>query len=136
MARCLIALHFVEPQTALTAQSDSRRSRKWLVVLLLLTGAYAVGYLVWFLGTPLGSVPVLDGRENLILARQIAEGTLPAEPFFRAMLYPAVISVAAAQGLDESDLLLTAGGLGLFFHLVTTAAVFGCARLVWRRVAP
>src|ERR1022692_4452670 len=45
---------------------------------------YALGHLNWYLGTPLGRVPVLDERENIDLAGAVFGGTLPALPFYRA----------------------------------------------------
>ena len=117
-----------------TDASDA--ARKWLIVVLVLTAAYSFAYLLWFSGTPLGQVPVLDGRENIALARQVADGTLPKEPFFRGMLYPAFLSLFAKAGLGDADLLTTAGILGVLFHLLATLAVFRCAHLVWKRVLP
>lgn len=106
------------------------------MLLLLVTAAYAVAYLLWFWGTPLGEVPVLDGRENIALARQIADGSLPSEPFFRAMLYPALLSLFARSGTSDSDLLMIAGTLGVLFHILATAALFRCSLLIWHRRAP
>ncbi len=68
-------------------------SAKPTLYLLLAVALYAVAHLTWYLDTPLGQAPVLDGRENLLLAEQIADGTLTREPFFRAMLYPWLLSV-------------------------------------------
>ncbi len=62
----------------------------WLLVLVV---AYTLGHAVWYWQTPLGQYPVLDGLENLILAGNLKEGILPRDPFYRAMLYPAVLSV-------------------------------------------
>ncbi|MBR4329814.1 MAG: hypothetical protein IKP71_08160, partial [Candidatus Riflebacteria bacterium] len=59
----------------------------WLAFLIIL--AYGFLYLLYFWQTPLGQMPVLDGSENFLLASQIASGSLPHEPFFRSMLYPA-----------------------------------------------
>ncbi len=63
---------------------------KWV---LLATLGYGLLYLSWYWGTPLGQSPVLDGAENLLIAEAIADATLPTEPFYRAMLYPCVLSV-------------------------------------------
>ena len=56
--------------------------RRILWVLLLI---YVVGYTVGHLGTPLGMSPQLDGKENMLLAQQIASEGFPREPFYRAM---------------------------------------------------
>ncbi len=80
---------------------------------------YALLYLMEFSATPLGRVPVLDGRENIDIARALVAGELPEEPFFRAMGWPLMLSVGAALGLDDSGMMLLAGGLGadLYPHL-------------------
>lgn len=107
-----------------------------MLVVLLCALLYGTGYLVWFWETPLGKVPVLDGRENMILARQIAGGELPAEPFFRAMLYPALLAPFAGFGLTDRELLVAASAVGLLFHLIGTLAVFRTAQLLWQNAAP
>ncbi len=107
-----------------------------MAILLVTTAAYALAYLLWFWGTPFGEVPVLDGRENIALARQIAEGSLPTEPFFRAMLYPALLSLFARSGVSDGDVLMIAGVVGVILHVAATAALFRCAWLLWNRVGP
>jgi hypothetical protein len=124
----------VAPTSTISDSAKTRDSRRTFLLLILITGIYSVGYLVWFWGTPLGQAPVLDGRENIMLARQIAENHLPAEPFFRAMLYPGFLSLFARAGLDDADLLMAAGAIGAFLHLLATAAIFRCALLLWRNV--
>jgi len=63
---------------------------------------YAAAYCLWYASTPMGVHPVLDGKENLQLANAITEGRLPAEPFYRAPLYPLLISGGIGLGLPES----------------------------------
>ncbi|WP_269537956.1 transglutaminaseTgpA domain-containing protein [Cerasicoccus fimbriatus] len=73
------------------------------MLLLILVGfAYAVAHCLWYAGQPMGAHPVLDGKENLQLAWDIADGALPKEPFYRAPLYPLVISLGMGLGLPES----------------------------------
>ena len=41
-----------------------------------------MGHMLWYWQTPLGQNPTLDGHENLILAEQIASGTLAKERIY------------------------------------------------------
>src|SRR5690349_3988128 len=62
----LASVHrIVEATSHSPTVQPTRDLRKGTVLLLLATAAYAVAYLLWFWGTPLGEVPVLDGRENI-----------------------------------------------------------------------
>jgi hypothetical protein len=126
------SLAAVDSGPSISDSTKPRNWRGWFLLLMLMTGIYSVAYLLWFWATPLGQSPVLDGRENIILARQIADQRLPAEPFFRAMLYPGVLSLFARGGLDDADLLVVAGGIGAFFHLLATAGIFRSALLLWK----
>ena len=58
---------------------------------LLAAAVVLAGHFAWW-SDPLGLAPVLDGRELLLLARAMAAGTLPPEPFYRAPLYPAALA--------------------------------------------
>jgi len=99
--------------------------------LALLGGLYAALYAFWFLGTPLGQFPQLDGAENIALATQIAQGTLPAEPFYRAMLYPAILSLPLWLGLDGQMLPFWAGLLGILAHAANGVFIGIIARRLW-----
>jgi hypothetical protein len=90
--------------------------------------AYAVGHLGWYLGTPLGRVPVLDERENLALAEAIAHGTLRAEPFYRAAGYPLVLAVFRTLGVTANGLFAVALALGALLHAVNAGLVALLAR--------
>ena len=69
---------------------------------MLLAGLlYALAYCLWYAGTPMGSHPVLDGKENLQLANAVTENMLPNEPFYRAPLYPLALSIGIGLGLPE-----------------------------------
>ena len=48
--------------------SDSSKRLLAIALPALVALAYGLGHLNWYLGTPLGRVPVLDERENLDLA--------------------------------------------------------------------
>src|SRR6185312_15973347 len=88
--RCTAALCWpIPPRMPAPTPAPARSLRRfWPVAVPVVIGlAYACGHLGWYLGTPLGRVPVLDERENLTLADAIFRGTLPAEPFYRASGY-------------------------------------------------
>ncbi len=84
---------------------------------------YGLIHLAWVSDTPLGRVPLLDAKENIDLARSIAGGILPKEPFYRAMGYPLVLALPASWGLSDADLMLLAGVLGLLTHAASGIAV-------------
>lgn len=105
------------------------------LALLVGSGAvlvYAAGFVLWYSGTPLGLFPVLDGREMLALALAIASGELPAEPFYRAPLYPAVLSLLVEAGVPLRELPFVARLLNGALHLVSTGLVWTLARRLWR----
>ncbi len=103
----------------------------YAIGLTLAIGLYGIGYLLWFLQTPLGRAPQLDAAENLALARQIADGTLAHEPFYRAMLYPAVLAIPLKLGLHTYALPAFAALLGLLSHFFITLGLARLARQVW-----
>jgi len=90
--------------------------------------AYALGHLGWYLGTPLGRVPVLDERENLDLANAIFSGQLPAEPFYRAPGYALVLAGFRAAGVTAAGLFPMALAFGALLHAVNAALVATLAR--------
>jgi len=94
----------------------------------LLIAAYGFAHLLWYWQTPFGQTAVLDERENLQLAEQIAHGTLPSEPFYRAMTYPAVLALFRLAGVANDAMPQVATAFGLLLHLA-------CAALVARTAA-
>jgi len=90
--------------------------------------AYALGHLDWYLGTPLGRVPVLDERENLDLAAAIAGGALPAAPFYRAPAYALVLACMRWMGVSAAALFPAALLLGACLHAANAALVAAIAR--------
>lgn len=98
----------------------------WIVALLALL--YGGAHLAWYWGTPLGRSSVLDERENLQLAAQIAGGTLPAEPFYRAMGYPLFLAGLRVPGLLTDNFPQAATAAGLLFHALNTGLVALLAR--------
>jgi 4-amino-4-deoxy-L-arabinose transferase-like glycosyltransferase len=108
-----------------------QRHRHVLLLVMVGVGAYMAAYLVIHLASPSGQFPVLDGAENMALARQIATGTLPHEPFYRAMLYPWLLSVFLRVGVRPDGLPVVAALLGAVFHLGSTLCVYALARRMW-----
>jgi hypothetical protein len=97
----------------LAAPMTATRSR---LLVLFAALAYGLAHLSWYAGTPLGQVPVLDERENLALAEQIAGGSLPREPFYRAMGYPLLLAGLRAGGIPAGQLPVAALLLGVGLH--------------------
>jgi 4-amino-4-deoxy-L-arabinose transferase-like glycosyltransferase len=114
-----------------SAAIDNRTARLAVTALALLYGA---AHLAWYGTTPLGGFPVLDGREILEMAKAIAGGTLPAEPFYRAPLYPALIALFIGMGVPEGFLPDAARLLNLIAHVSSAILVFELARRVWDEV--
>lgn len=93
---------------------------------------YGLLYLFYFWRTPLGQTPVLDGAENITLASQIAYGELPREPFFRSMLYPALLSIPCSLGFDDpNELFHIASFLGMVSHFINVFFIFLCIKNLW-----
>lgn len=93
--------------------------------------AYSFAYLLWYWQTPMGQTPVLDGAENIALADSIFQGTLPAEPFYRALLYPAYLAIFRFLGFSVADLHSVAGISGIFFHLLNTILIGWISFKLW-----
>ena len=100
--------------------------------LLLLALLYGGLQLAWYWDTPLGRAAVLDERENLQLAHGIATGTLPPEPFYRAMGYPLVLSGLDAAGLLPDGTPQAATALGLLLHVLNTGLALALAQKWFR----
>jgi len=90
---------------------------------------YCIAHWMWYLGTPLGISPALDGQENLLLAKDIATGRLADEPFYRAMLYPALL---ALLGKLTPNLVTIASLLGLISHLANAVLAMLIADCIWK----
>lgn len=115
----------------------SRETQERLLarVLVAASTAYCLASLLWFSGTPLGQVPVVDSHQQVALAKLMAEGALPAEPFHRAPLHPFLLSLAGLGGGGELAIYLWARVLNLFSVLLMA---WGAARLArdWRAGRP
>jgi 4-amino-4-deoxy-L-arabinose transferase-like glycosyltransferase len=92
---------------------------------------YCASYLVCYIISPLGRVPQLDAAENLTLATKIAAGTLPHEPFYRAMLYPGVLAGMLKLGVSTEQLPAYAALLGFLCHGAVGVAVMKLALRLW-----
>ena len=92
---------------------------------------YGLLYLLYFWQTPLGQMPVLDGSENFALAHQIAFGSLPKEPFFRSMLYPALLAIPCALGFED-ELFCIASLTGIIFHFFSSIFIFLIVKNLWK----
>ncbi len=92
--------------------------------------AYGLLYLLYFWQTPLGQMPVLDGSENFLLANQISSGSLPNEPFFRSMLYPALLSIPWSLGFSD-NLFVIASFSGIIFHFLSSLFIFLIVNNIW-----
>ena len=120
----------ISPRMSATPSAPARSLRPlWPVAVpVVIALAYACGHLGWYLGTPLGQVPVLDERENLHLAESILRGTLPAEPFYRATGYALVLAGLRGLGVTAAGLFSTALALGAVLHAVNAGLVALLAR--------
>ncbi len=103
------------------ASRQLTRPAFWGLALIALL--YGGAHLGWYWGTPLGQSAVLDERENLQLAAQITAGTLPPEPFYRAMGYPLFLAALRGAGLLTDDLPQAATFAGLLLHVLNTLLV-------------
>jgi tetratricopeptide (TPR) repeat protein len=103
------------------------------VAVIGLVAVYTTGFLLWYSATPLGLYPILDGREALQLALRMANGDLPAEPFYRAPLYPALLALTLHLGVPYDSLPIVARGINGLCHLVSTVLVWRIAAGTWRR---
>jgi 4-amino-4-deoxy-L-arabinose transferase-like glycosyltransferase len=93
---------------------------------------YAIAHLYLHWQSPLGLTPVLDGAENVLLADRIFSGTLPNEPFYRAMLYPAYLAVFRFLGFAVEDLHSLAAISGVFFHFLNSILVAFITWKLWK----
>ncbi len=102
---------------------------KWELRALLGVAVYCLGHWLWYQGTALGMSPALDGKENLLLARDIFELKLAPEPFFRAMLYPLVLAFFYFFG--DGNVVWMASLFGVCIHVLNTILAMKLTSLVW-----
>ncbi|HEY4246035.1 MAG TPA: hypothetical protein VGM64_04210 [Lacunisphaera sp.] len=110
----------LSPSTARLGQSFSGKSAPVLLAVLIAL-LYGGSYLSWYLGTPLGQVPVLDEQENITLATSIYHGTLAAEPFYRSPGYALGLACFRWIGIPASSLFPAALAFGVLLHALNAA---------------
>lgn len=129
-------LHIVRSQKsrpAIHMRDTSEDKRPSISIILLTLGlVYLMGCLLTYSFYPLSQSPQLDAAENIALASQMASGELPKEPFYRAPLYPFILSVVAPADWRPLMGML----LGFICHLINGALVFGLARKTWAKDSP
>jgi len=116
------------PNKDLSPNPDSFRRGIAVALPAAVALIYALGHLGWYLGTPLGRVPVLDERENIDFAQAIFGGTLPALPFYRAPGYALVLAGLRALGISPAGLFPAALLLGAALHAIDAVLVACVAR--------
>lgn len=102
------------------------------LIFVLLIFFYSASHFYWFTNTSLGMTPVLDGAENILLADNIYKNELAQEPFYRAMLYPAFLSLFRHMGVEKAQLHYIASISGVIFHVINSLLVAWLAMLVWK----
>src|SRR5208283_1683685 len=115
-ALSLAAVSSSAPNTDLPRPAGASMRRIAVALPALAALAYCLGHLGWYLGTPLGRVPVLDERENMDLAEAIFGGTLPWAPFYRAPGYALALAGLRAAGVSAGALFPAALLLGAALH--------------------
>ncbi len=103
----------------------------WLLLLVGFTAIYIAGHFQWYGQTVLGMIPVLDGKEIIELAGNMASGELPSELFYRAPLYPALLSIFYRLQLPQESIVYAARLLNGAFHIVSTFLVYNIIRQIW-----
>lgn len=98
----------------------SSKFRSSITGVLILTAVYLFIYQLWYSGTPLGLEPAPGGQQILLTADKMYRGESFDEPFYRAPLYPYLISIARRINVLDLPVPLVARGMNSFFVLVTT----------------
>ena len=106
--------------------SEGRAIGLMLVLIAIYSGWYALGYV----SQALGMNPQLDAAEMIRLAEQIASGTLPKEPFYRAAGYALSLALLLKLGANVLALPLLAALLNVLLHLLNVLLVGALARML------
>ncbi|MCC5840100.1 MAG: hypothetical protein JJT96_08250 [Opitutales bacterium] len=93
---------------------------------------YGLAALFWQVQQPIAEFPQLDAKENIALASLLSEGQWGNEPFYRAMLYPAILAIFLWVGLPLDLLPFAALFLGLALHFAATGLVARLAGNFWK----
>jgi len=110
-----------------------RTSRGILCGVVLLALLHCALWFADYGQTALGESPALDNRQTLELARAMAQGQLPAEPFHRAPLYPYLLSLFLSAGVPDALLPWVARWLNALALAAIAAAVAAAALRLWKK---
>lgn len=99
------------------------------LIALLVCFVYLAGFGFEYLLDALGRSPVLDANENLAWAGLIADGQLPDEPLYRALLYPWLLSLFHVEGALLAQL---ATLFGVCCHCLNALLVAVLAGRLWQ----
>ena len=106
--------------------SQRRTAGLILVVIAIYSSMYAKGYVL----SALGMNPQLDAAEMILLASQIAAGTLPREPFYRAPGFAFLLALILKLGASVTALPLLAAVLNWGLHLGNCVLVYAISRAI------
>jgi hypothetical protein len=114
------------------AEITDNTTKRFHQLILGLVGLYILAFSVSYSLDSLALAPQLDARENLDLADAFDEGTLASDPFYRAVLYPYLLSL-----LHPAEMRPTLGLLlGLCSHFLNGFLVFKLTLRVWKNRNP
>lgn len=116
----------------MSSPSDSQHNKRILLWVSLITLLYACAWLIYYGQTPLGLSPALDNQQTLLLAQQMSEGELPAEPFHRAPFYPYLLSLFLKIGIPFSALPTLARILNAVALLICASTMSASAMRIWK----
>ncbi|HAV12745.1 MAG TPA: hypothetical protein DCX06_04505 [Opitutae bacterium] len=103
-----------------------------LIGVALVSLLYAFVWLSYYSGTALGQSPALDNQQTLLLAEQMANHRLPAEPFHRAPLYPYILSIFLRLGIPLELLPDLARALNAAALLICATTISLCSTRIWK----
>lgn len=94
---------------------------------LLFSVIYVLIFGLNFFFDPMAQSPQLDAKENLVLAHEIDQGALEKAPFYRAIVYPFILSLLEPDNWRAELGLI----LGLASHLLAGWLVFLIGTHLW-----
>ena len=116
---------------AIVTKIDAHRSL-WIAFITFL---HCYCWFMHYANTPLGASPALDNQQTLLLAQQMAEGTLLAEPFHRAPLYPYLLSLFLSAGALFELLPFVARLLNAAALITSSVVIANTALKLWKTTA-
>ncbi|MEX0329947.1 MAG: hypothetical protein AB3N64_00860 [Puniceicoccaceae bacterium] len=108
---------------------EKGKAIQWIILLGLVV--YTLAFTFSYVADPMALSPQLDAKENLTLASQFDAGSSAPEPFYRAVLYPYILSLIATEGARPLIALL----IGLGCHLGNAFMVYWLAGWIWQRAS-